>query len=58
MNNECVGQKAMADLIRIRDEFDSVIDSLEFMNDNEFVDSLKRSDKEIEKREFADWDAL
>jgi len=58
MNNECVGQKAMADLIRIRDEFDSVIDSLEFMNDNEFVDSLKKSDKEIEKREFADWDAL
>lgn len=53
-----IDKNAILDLVRIKEEFDSIVESLELMNDKEFMDSYRKSKEQIEKREFADWDAL
>ena len=53
-----IRKNAIADLLRIRDEFDSVVESLELMGDTEFIKSFKRAKEQIKKRDFADWNAL
>lgn len=53
-----IDRKAITDLVRVKEEFDSIVESLELMNDKEFMDSYKRSKEQIKKREFSDWDAL
>jgi hypothetical protein len=59
MENElCINKDALKDLIRVKEEFDSIIESLELMSDKEFMESFKRSKEQIKNREFADWDAL
>ena len=50
--------KAIADLVRIKEEFDNIIESLELMSDPEFMESLKKSKEQIKNREFANWDEL
>ena len=46
------------DLVRVKAEFDSIVESLELMADNEFMNSYKKSKDQIKKREFVDWNAL
>ena len=53
-----VDRKAIADLVRIKEEFDNIIESLELMSDPEFMESLKKSKEQIKNREFANWDEL
>jgi hypothetical protein len=53
-----IKKEAILDLVRIKDEFDAVIESLELMSDKEFMNSYKESKKQVEKREFEEWDAL
>jgi len=53
-----VSKDAIADLVRLKEEFDSVIESLELMNDDEFMKSYKKSKDQIKKRDFADWNEL
>ena len=53
-----VSKEAILDLVRVKDEFDVIIESLELMADKEFMDSYKKSKEQIKKREFADWNEL
>ncbi len=53
-----VRREAIADLLRIKDEFDAVVESLELMSDEEFMRGYRRSREQVRKREFGDWDAL
>lgn len=53
-----VNKNALADLIRIREEFNSVVESLELMNDSEFMKSFREAKDQIKNGEFADWDEL
>ena len=53
-----VDKKAIIDLIKVKEEFDSIVESLELMSDKEFMDSHKKSKEQIENREFADWNEL
>ncbi len=53
-----VNKQAILDLIRIKDEFDIVIESLELMSDEDFMNSYRRSKEQIKKREFENWDEL
>lgn len=46
------------DLVRVKTEFDSIIESLELMTDKKFMNSYKKSRGQIKKREFMDWNAL
>lgn len=58
MEKMSVSKDAIADLVRLKEEFDSVIESLELMNDDEFMKSYKKSKDQIKKRDFADWNEL
>ncbi len=46
------------DLIRLKNEFDLVIESLELMTDKDFMTSYQKSLIQVEKREFDDWDEI
>ena len=53
-----INKEAIVDLVRLKDEFDSVIESLELMSDSEFMKSYNKSKEQVKKREFEDWNAL
>lgn len=53
-----INKEAIIDLVRLKDEFDSVIESLELMSDSEFMKSYNKSKEQIKNREFDDWNAL
>jgi len=53
-----VDKKAIEDLIRLREEFNSIIESLELMSNPEFIDSYNKAKEQIKKGEFADWNEL
>lgn len=53
-----VNKQAILDLVRVKDEFDTIVESLELMGDKEFMDSYKKSKEQIKKREFVDWNEL
>ena len=53
-----VDKQAIFDLIKVKDEFDSIIESLELMADKGFMESYSKSKEQIKKRDFDDWNAL
>ena len=53
-----INKEAIDDLIRLKEDFDSIIESLELMGDKEFMKSYKKSREEVKKRDFADWNEL
>jgi len=53
-----IDKKALADLFRVKEEFDSIIESIELMSDKDFMDSYKKSREQVKKREFDNWDDL
>ena len=57
-NTITVNKEAILDLVRVKEEFDSIIESLELMADKEFMESYKKAKEQIKKRDFADWNEL
>ncbi len=53
-----IDRQAVSDLVKLKDEFDSVVESIELMSDKEFMDSYRKAKEQIAKREFADWNDL
>ena len=53
-----VNRDAILDLVRVKDEFDSIIESLELMSDIDFMISYKKSKDQVKKRDFVDWNDL
>ena len=53
-----IDKKALIDLVRLKEEFDSVVESLELMSDKEFMDSYGKAKEQIKNREFDNWDDL
>lgn len=53
-----INKEALADLVKLKEEFNAVVESLELMADKEFMDSYKKSKEQVKKREFDDWNAL
>ncbi len=53
-----VKREAIVDLVRVKEEFDFIIESLELMSDSEFMSSYAKSKWQVEKREFVDWNDL
>ncbi len=58
METITIRKDAIHDLIKVKEDFDAIIESLELMSDKEFMASLKRSKEQIKKRDFADWNAI
>ena len=53
-----VSKKAILDLVRVKDEFDGIVESLVLMGDKDFMDSYHKAKYQIRKRDFASWDEL
>jgi len=53
-----INRDAFKDLIRIKNDFEVVMESLELMENEEFMESYKKAKEEIRKREFVEWDEL
>ena len=58
METITINKEALTDLIKLKEELDLIVESIELMNDKEFVESYKRAKEQIKKRDFADWNAL
>ena len=54
----CINKSAIIDLARLTNEINDRVESLELMSNKKFMDSLKKSDEQVKKRDFADWNAL
>jgi hypothetical protein len=53
-----INKQAIVDLVRVKESFDTIIESLDLMSDKEFMKSYNKSKEQIKKRDFEDWDAL
>ena len=53
-----INKEAVHDLVKIKEEFDTIVESIELMSNSEFMNSYKKTREQIRKREFADWNAL
>ena len=49
-----VNKEAIMDLVKVRNEFDSIIDSLELMSDKDFMNSYKKAKEQVKNRNFVD----
>lgn len=54
----CIRKDAIIDLVKLKDQFDTIIESLELMSNSDFMKSYNKSKEQIKNREFDDWDAL
>ena len=53
-----IDKSIITDLVRLTSEINNKVESLELMGDTEFMGSLKKSDVEVENREFVNWNEL
>lgn len=49
-----INKEAIVDLIRVKEEFDSIVESLELMANKEFMNSYNEAKEQIKKRDFAE----
>ncbi len=54
----CEVYDAFEDFIRLKEDFEVVMESLELMGNEEFMESYRKAKKEIKNRDFVDWDEL
>jgi len=54
----CISKSAIRDLVRLTNEINDRVESLELMSDKKFMTSFKKSKEQIKKRKFADWNDL
>ena len=58
MEEVCINKSEIEDLARLTNEINDRVESLELMSNKRFMASLKKSCKQVKKREFADWNTL
>ena len=58
METVLIRKDAIQDLVKVKDEFAAIIESLELMSDKEFMKSFEDAKNQIHKREFVSWDDL
>ncbi len=54
----CEVYDAFEDFIRLKEDFEVVMESLELMENEEFMVSYRKAKKELKNRDFVDWDEL
>ena len=53
-----IERQALTDLKKVKDEFDTIVESIELMQDKQFMESYKKAKEQIKKRDCDDWNAL
>ena len=57
-NTIAIKKSEIADLVKLANEMNDRIESLELMGDKKFINSFRKSKEQIKKRDFSDWNAL
>ncbi len=58
METITINKQAVDDLVRVKEEFDSIVESIELMSDLKFMKSYNKAKEQIQKRDFDEWDKL
>ena len=58
MEQVTINKEAFVELMKLKEEFDLIMESIELMNDKEFMKSYKQAKEEIKKGELIDFDEL
>jgi len=58
METVSINKQAIIDLMRVKDEFDTIVESIELMGNKKFMESYKKAKEQVKKREFVDWNVL
>ncbi len=58
MESLTIKKQDFADLMKSLEDIKLKMESLELVNNKEFMESLEKSDEEVKNRDFADWDEL
>jgi len=58
METITINKQAISDLIKVKEEFDAIVESIELMSDKAFMDSYRKAKEQIKNREFEDWNVL
>ena len=58
METITINKEAITDLLRVKEEFDSIVESIALMTISEFMKSYNKSKEQIKKRDFDEWDDL
>ncbi|HLD02574.1 MAG TPA: PIN domain-containing protein [Candidatus Nanoarchaeia archaeon] len=58
METVTINKQAIADLVKVKEDFDAIVESIELMGNKEFMDSYKKAKEQIKKRDFDDWNTL
>jgi len=58
METVTLNKQSVEDLIKVKIEFDSIVESIELMSNLEFMKSYTKSKEQIQKRDFDEWDKL
>lgn len=53
-----INRQAVEDLIIVKDEFDTIVESIELMSNTQFMKSYKKAKEQIKKRDFDEWSKL
>ena len=53
-----VNKKAIVDLLKVKEDFDTIIESLELASDKKFMNSYNNAKKQIKNKEFVNWNEL
>ena len=58
METITINKSAITDLVKLKEEFDLIVESIELMSNPELMESLKKSEEQIKNREFVNWNEL
>ncbi len=58
METVTINKQAITDLVKMKEELDAIVESIELMGNKKFMDSYKKAKEQIKKREFDNWNAL
>ncbi len=58
METITINKQAVEDLLKVKDDFDSIVESIELMSNPQFMKSYNKAREQIKKREFNEWGKL
>ena len=58
METVTINKEALVDLLKVKEDFDLIVESIELMSNVEFMKSYKKAKEQIKKRDFDEWDNL
>ncbi len=58
MESVVLNRQAIVDLVKVKEDFDAIVESIELMSDSEFMNSYHKAKAQIIKRDFVDWNDL